>query len=209
MHSERPDREPARGVAAALDEVCQDLAPGERGAAAAALLGYLRILGRWSGRMNLVSTRDPGEVCERHLIPSLLLRRSLREVRHGSVVDLGSGSGFPGIPLAITTRSSRFTLIESRRRRASFLRAVIRELCLDNSTVVNERIENWSPAAPADVVLARAVGAPDRVADLVEHVLAPDGFLLVTLPPGAGSGGDPWAAGRRARHTLWQPFAEE
>ena len=194
--------------AAVLDEVCPDLTPAGREAAVASLLGYLRILGRWSGRMNLVSSTDRGAVCGRHLIPSLRLRPTLLEVRHGSVVDLGSGAGFPGIPLAITTPGSRFTLVESRRRRASFLRAVIRELSLSNAMVVNERVESWHPAAPADVVLARSVGAPGRVAGLVEHVLAPDGFLLVTLPPGPGPGGDPHYPGRPPRHTLWQPFAE-
>lgn len=150
--------------------------------------------------MNLVSSEDRHAIVDKHLIPSLLLRPSLLGVRHGSVLDLGSGAGFPGIPLAVTTRDSRFTLVESRRRRASFLRAVIRELALDNATVVNRRIEEWCPGRPADVALARSVAAPDRVAGLVEHVLARDGFLLVTLPPGARgrSGG---------RHTLWQPFS--
>ena len=187
----------------ALEEVCQDLTPGEREAATVDLLRYLRVLRRWNERMNLVSSKEPDAVCERHLIPSLRLRPSLLAVRHGSVLDLGSGAGFPGVPLAVTTPGARFTLVESRRRRASFLRAVVRELSLENSRVVNERIENWHPTAPADVALARSVARPSRVTDLVKHVLAPDGFLLVTLPPEEGG-----AVDRRPRLALWQPFAE-
>ena len=174
----------------------------------AALLGYLQILRRWSDKMNLVSSGDRDAVCERHLIPSLYLRPALLEVRHGSVLDLGSGAGFPAIPLAVTTPESRFALVESRRRRASFLRAVIRDLGLLNASVVNERIEHWRPETPVDVAIARSVASPDGVADLVEHALAPDGFLLVTLPPKAGPGKDPRSQGWRIRHTLWQPFTK-
>lgn len=192
----------------ALEEVCQDLTLVEREAAKADLLCYLQMLRRWGERTNLVSSRDRDAVCERHLIPSLLLRPSLLAVRHGSVLDLGSGAGFPGVPLAVTTQKSRFTLVESRRRRASFLRAVVRELSLENSRVVNARIENWHPVTPADVALARSLARPSRVTDLVKHALAPDGFLLVTLPPDAGSSEDGGADGRRPRHALWQPFAE-
>lgn len=198
---DRSHGEPSPGLARVVEEVCQDLAPGAREATVAALLGYLRVLSRWSDRMNLVSREDRHAIVDKHLIPSLLLRPSLLGVRHDSVLDLGSGAGFPGIPLAVATGDARFTLVESRRRRASFLRAVIRELSLDNARVVNRRIQEWRPARPADVVLARSVAAPDRVAGLVEHVLAPDGFLLVTLPPSAGHAG-----GRR--HTLWQPFSD-
>ena len=208
MHPEMTDRETDQGLAMVLEDVCPDLTPAGREAAMAALLGYLQILTRWNEKMNLVSTADRGTICARHLIPSLLLRPSLVGVRHGSVVDLGSGAGLPGIPLAVTTPESRFTLVESRRRRASFMRAVIRELSLDNARVVNQRIEDWRPTVPADVALARSVAAPDRVADLARHVLAPDGFLLVTLPPGGGSGEDRRPDGRRTRHTIWQPFVE-
>ena len=161
------------------------MAAGARQAATAALLGYLRILARWNERLNLVSEADRAAVWERHLVPSLRLRPSILGVRHESVVDLGSGAGFPGIPLAITLPASRFTLVESRRRRASFLRAAIRELSLDNAEVVNERIEEWRPESRADVVLARAVADPEKIATLVAHILAPDGYLLVTLPPPA------------------------
>ena len=185
------------------------MGPGALRAATAALMGYLRILGRWNARRNLVSEAGQGAVWERHLVPSLRLRPSILGVRHESVVDLGSGAGFPGIPLAITSPASRFTLVESRRRRASFLRAAIRELSLDNAEVVNERIEEWRPRFRADVVLARAVADPERVATLVAHVLASDGYLLVTLPPASGHGAE-WECDRRpssaSRHTLWQPF---
>lgn len=194
---------------AVLRELCPDMAPGDRQAAAAALLGYLRILGRWSAKLNLVSEADRGAVWERHVVPSLQLRVSILGVRNESVVDLGSGAGFPGIPLAITSPSSRFTLVESRRRRASFLRAVARELSLDNAEVVHGRIEEWRPRSRADVVLARAVADPEKIATLVTHVLAPDGFLLVTLPPASGPsvlqcGARP---SRCSRHTFWQPFS--
>ena len=202
-----PESGQACGLALLLKDLCLDMTNRERQAAASALLGYLRILWRWNAKLNLVSAVDRNAVCERHLIPSLRLRPSIRKVRHANVLDVGSGAGFPGIPLAITTPGSRFTLVESRRRRAVFLRAVIRELSLENTRVVNERIEDWRPGIRADVALARSVADPGRVADLVAHALAHDGFLLVTLPPAAGSEHSSDAQfPSRPRHTLWQPF---
>ena len=195
---------------AVLGKLCPDMPPGALEAATAGLMDYLRILGRWNEKLNLVSETDRGSVWERHVVPSLRLRQSILKVRHGSVIDLGAGAGFPGIPLAITSPASRFTLVESRRRRASFLRAVTRELSLENAEVVHDRVEDWRPGVRADVVLARAVADPEKIATLVAHVLAPDGYLLVTLPPASVH-----RAGRRcgqrpsscSRHTFWQPFA--
>ena len=197
------------GLNPVLEDLCQDLAPEDRQAAATALLGYVQILRRWDEKLNLVSSADRERVCQKHLVPSLLLRPSVRKVRHATVLDLGSGAGFPGIPLAITTPDSRFTLVESRRRRAAFLRAVIRELPVENARVVNRRIEDWRPTTRFDIALARSVADPAKVADLVAHVLAPDGFLLVTLPPPSASAPDSHSAGapQWPRHTLWQPFS--
>ena len=202
-----PESGQACGLALVLKDLCQDMTNRERQAAACALRGYVKILWRWNAKLNLVAAADRSAVCERHLIPSLRLRPSIRKVRHANVLDVGSGAGFPGIPLAITTPASRFTLVESRRRRAVFLRTVIRELSLENTRVVNERIEDWRPGIRADVALARSVADPGRVADLVAHVLAHDGFLLVTLPPAAGPEHRSDAEFPcRLRHTFWQPF---
>lgn len=96
------------------------------------------------------------------------------------VVDIGSGAGFPAIPLKIALPDSYFILVESRRKRAHFLKEVVRSVGLDRIEVVNERIENLNPVG-ADLVTARAVAPPEDLLSLVQKHLSPHGWILSTL----------------------------
>ena len=141
---------------------------------------YLYLLSRWSRRVGLVSRRDLSVVATKHLRQALTMVPVVASLPHRLVMDLGSGAGFPAIPLKIALPNAYFMLVESRRKRAHFLKEVIRSVGLDRIEVVNERIESLSPVG-ADLVTARAVASPDKLLDLVQRHLSPHGWILSTL----------------------------
>lgn len=137
---------------------------------------YVADLDRWNRRVNLVSCRTPGEFVERHLLDSLAAARFVREGAEGA--DLGSGAGLPGIPLAIVT-GARWTLVEPRERRASFLRSVARSLELDHVVVVGERAEELAKRGWRwDLVTARAVWKPERFLEIATRMLRAGGMAV-------------------------------
>jgi 16S rRNA (guanine527-N7)-methyltransferase len=143
---------------------------------AARLGAYLDLLERWNQVHNLTAVKDRGAMIERHVGESLALRPALRGQR---IADVGSGAGLPGIPLAIVEPERQFTLIESRAKRAAFLRHAKTELALGNVDVIEARVEDLRDAAPFDTVLARAVASLPDVARLAGHLLDARGIMLV------------------------------
>ena len=141
---------------------------------------YLHLLSQWSRRINLVSRRDWSVLATKHLKQALTMVPVVASIPRQLVMDLGSGAGLPAIPLKMALPDSHFVLVESRRKRAHFLREVVRSAELDRIEVVNDRIENLSPVG-ADLVTARAVAAPEKLLDLVHRHLAPHGWILSTL----------------------------
>ena len=139
------------------------------------LAAYLNLLARWNRVHNLTGIRDPEALIDRHLAESLALRPL---VSGDSVADIGSGAGLPGIPLAIALPHIRFTLIESRRKRVSFLRHVATALALANVAVEHARAEDVT-AGPFATVVARAVAAPADLIAIAEPLIAPGGRLVV------------------------------
>ena len=128
----------------------------------ARLVAHLDLLDEWSARMNLTAIRDRPSQLTKHLLDSLAVQPYLRGER---IADVGSGAGFPGIPLAIVEPHRQFTLIESTGKKCRFLEHVRDALELKNVTVVQSRAESYKPEMRFDTVLARAVGP---VADLVK-----------------------------------------
>ena len=141
---------------------------------------YLYILSRWSRRVGLVSRRDRSVLATKHLRQALTMVPVVASLPHRLIMDMGSGAGFPAIPLKIALPDARFMLVESRRKRAHFLKEVVRSVGLDRIEVVNERIERLSPVC-ADLVTARAVASPDKLLALVHRHLSPHGWILSTL----------------------------
>ena len=125
------------------------------------LVRHLDLLDEWGERMNLTAIRDRPSQVTKHLLDSLSVRPYLRGQR---VADVGSGAGFPGIPLAIVAPGMHFALIESTGKKCRFLEYVRDALGLANVEVVQSRAEAHQPALRYDTVIARAVGP---VADLV------------------------------------------
>jgi 16S rRNA (guanine527-N7)-methyltransferase len=129
----------------------------------------------WGARMNLTAIRDREQQLTRHVLDSLSVQPWLRGER---IADLGSGAGFPGIPLAVVDPGRHFALIESTGKKCDFLRKVVGELRLPNVEVVQARAEAWRPPARYATVVARAVGP---IAELVRrggHLVAGGGRLL-------------------------------
>ena len=149
-----------------------------------ALDRYLRILEQWSARMNLVATRSRDEIIDRHLIDSLALARWARTAR--VAVDLGSGAGFPGVPLAVIAPRVRFHLIEPRTKRSSFLRHVARTIGLRNVEVWEASAETWRIDEEVDLVVARAISV-DLLGAFARRVLASGGRLVAMRKSGAPS----------------------
>jgi len=115
---------------------------------------YARELTEWNKKTNLTAIRKPENIVIKHFVDSLMVLKyiSLR----GSVVDIGSGGGFPGIPLKIKIPSLNMTLIEASRKKANFLKNIIRRLHLKNITVFNGRVEHYKETNIFDFVVARA-----------------------------------------------------
>ena len=143
---------------------------------------YTRILVRWSGSMNLVSRRDLSTIATKHLRQALMMIPIVTDLRHKVIMDLGSGAGLPAIPMKIILSDSHFILVESRRKRANFLRDVVRTLGLSGIDIINDRVEHWAGwPGGVDIVTARAVASPSRLRDLVRDHLSPEGWILSPL----------------------------
>jgi len=134
---------------------------------------HYRMLMQWNQKMNLSAIRDPEEVVRRHFGESLFLAKSLPDAV-STLVDVGSGAGFPGVPVAVYQPNLHVTLIESIAKKATFLREATREL--RNVRVLNARVETLEEQF--DWVALRAVAPASLLPRLTE--LAPNLALLVT-----------------------------
>lgn len=151
----------------------------------ACLFSYVHLLYRWSASMNLVSPDDRPVLATKHLQIAVDLTVLARTLPHRTIIDIGSGAGLPGVPLAVLLPESQVYLVESRRRRCHFLKEVVRRLGLTGTTVVHDRVEAWSgPVGGADLVTARAVAPLPELFSLAAPHLACWGGLLATLPAG-------------------------
>jgi 16S rRNA (guanine527-N7)-methyltransferase len=147
------------------------LAPGQVDA-----LGVLAgELADWNTRVNLTAITDPAEVVDKHLLDSLAV---LPLLRGHSVADVGSGAGFPGLPLAIADPERRYTLIESTGKKVKFIRHAVDRLALPNVEVVQGRAESYRPARPFDCVIARALGPLAEFVRVAGHLAGRGGRLL-------------------------------
>jgi 16S rRNA (guanine527-N7)-methyltransferase len=143
------------------------------------LAAYAALLRKWNAVQNLVSRETIGELWPRHIADSLQLVKLLRESDR-AILDLGSGGGFPAIPLAIATRGSerRFTLVEPIAKKASFLRTVARELALP-VTIEAVRAEQIDSRETFDLITSRALAALPQLLALAARFLRPNGHMLL------------------------------
>ena len=144
------------------------------------LLAYLALLLRWNRAYNLTAIRDPQEMVAKHLLDALAMHASVDAIAAagGSLADLGTGAGLPGIPLAIVKPALQVALVEANGKKARFLREAVRTLPLPNARVVESRIEAFDAPAAFDAITARALAALPLILELGGHLLKPHGRLL-------------------------------
>lgn len=139
------------------------------------LLDYLELLQRWNRAYNLTAVREPEAMLGQHLFDSLAVRAYIRGAR---IVDVGTGAGLPGIPLALAIADSDWTLVDSRAKKLRFVDHAIRRLGLTNARTEQARIEALAGRARFDCVVARALAPLERLVELIDPLLAPGGRLV-------------------------------
>lgn len=138
---------------------------------------YVDLLLRWNAKLNLTAIRDSQEMITRHFGESLFAARQLFPNSDSceSVIDVGSGAGFPGLPLKLWSQNIDLTLVESNHRKATFMREVIRTLHLKSATVLTDRAESIS--LHADVVTLRAVERFEQILPIAFGLIKPGGKI--------------------------------
>ena len=117
-------------------------------------------LARWNRRVNLTAICEPERMTSHHLLDSLAVHPDLVGAR---IADVGTGAGFPGLPLAVVNPDRHFTLIDSNGKKIRFVEHAVRELALHNVTTLQRRAETLRPATPFDTIVARAVAPLPRL----------------------------------------------
>jgi 16S rRNA (guanine527-N7)-methyltransferase len=195
----KPDRiaellEPFLASSTPLSEPCHSEArgAGESAVLTAAQLRdistYIDILRRWNARINLTAIRDEGQIVTRHFGESLFAARHLfppcssvpSVVKGLDVADVGSGAGFPGIPIKLWASQISLTLIESNQKKATFLKEITRALTLTNVNIQTARAESLAGAS-FEVVTLRAVERFESILPVAAHLVAPGGRLVLLI----------------------------
>jgi 16S rRNA (guanine527-N7)-methyltransferase len=136
------------------------------------LLGFLALIQKWNQVYNLTAIRDGARMVSVHLLDCLAVAPHMAGPR---LLDVGSGAGFPGIPLAVAKPDIEVTLLDSSHKKAAFLRQAAAELQLDNVSVVCERVENLRPTVRFNCIVSRAYAELAEFVTSSSHLLAPDG----------------------------------
>jgi 16S rRNA (guanine527-N7)-methyltransferase len=179
-------------LGAALARGLDDMALPLDATKQAQLLQYLDLLAKWNRVYNLTAIRDKEQMVSNHLLDSLVLVAHISGPR---ILDVGSGAGLPGIPLAITRPQWDITLLDSNHKKTAFMRQSVAELALANVSVVSDRVESWQPAERFDCIVSRAFADLAEFVSLAKHLLKPGGYFAAMkglhpyeeidkLPPG-------------------------
>ena len=139
------------------------------------LLNYVALIQKWNKVYNLTAVRDPLKMVTQHLLDSLAV---LPHIVGRRIIDVGTGPGLPGIPLALANPVLEVTLLDSNHKKTSFLRQACLELGLINATVVCERVEAWRPEEKYDVVISRAFSDLTEFASLARHLCNDTGRMF-------------------------------
>ena len=144
------------------------------------LLNYIREFDKWNKAYNLSAIRDIRQMVARHLLDSLSVVPYFLTSKHSTekVIDVGTGGGLPGIPLAIMFPEKKFTLLDSAGKKTRFLFHVKTLLKLENVSVENRRVEEFQPAQKFNAVISRAFASLQDMTDGCAHLLENEGVFL-------------------------------
>ncbi|EQB2603312.1 16S rRNA (guanine(527)-N(7))-methyltransferase RsmG [Aeromonas salmonicida] len=139
------------------------------------LVQLVELLHKWNKAYNLTSVRDPDAMLVKHILDSLVVSPHLHGERF---IDVGTGPGLPGLPLAIINPDKQFVLLDSLGKRINFIRQVIQELGLTNVTPVKSRVEEYQPDVGFDCVLSRAFASLEDMLSWCHHLPSEQGSFL-------------------------------
>jgi len=145
---------------------------------------YLDLLLKWNEKFNLTAITDRSEIEEKHFFDSLELVKFF-DIKNKNLLDVGSGAGFPGIPLAIAEPTLKVTLLEASGKKCNFLREVIKDLKLANVEVLQERAEECDKREHFDIVTARAVKELNILLEISFHLVKVGGCFIAYKGPNA------------------------
>ncbi len=138
------------------------------------LLDYIALIDKWNRAYNLTAIREPEKMVSHHLLDSLAVAPHLHARR---LLDVGSGAGLPGIPLALANPGMHAILLDSNHKKAAFLNQAVIELKLKNVEVCAERVESWQSQNKFDVIISRAFSDMGEFVRITRHLLAPGGIF--------------------------------
>ncbi len=139
------------------------------------LLDYLSLLNKWNKAINLTAIRDPRQMVALQLLDSLAV---LPFIQQAPLLDIGSGGGLPGIPIAIAQPQRDVTLLDSIGKKTRFLTQAKLTLQLDNITVTQSRIEAWRPSLPPLSITCRALASLRQIISWTQHLLTPESEII-------------------------------
>lgn len=140
------------------------------------LIQFIKILHKWNKAYNLTSVREPQEMVTRHILDSLTLVPYLKGQR---IIDVGTGGGFPGIPLALAFPEQQFVLLDSNGKKIRFLIQAIADMKLNNVEAMQSRVEDYEPKQCFDTVVVRAFATIDDIIAKTSHLCCPNGQILM------------------------------
>jgi len=138
------------------------------------LLDYIVLIDKWNRVHNLTAIREPERMVSHHLLDSMAVAPHLHARR---LLDVGSGAGLPGIPLALANPDMHVTLLDSNHKKAAFLNQAVIELKLKNAEVCSERVESWKSKNGFDVIISRAFSDMGEFVRITRHLLVPGGMF--------------------------------
>ncbi|NDW21396.1 16S rRNA (guanine(527)-N(7))-methyltransferase RsmG [Alteromonas hispanica] len=139
------------------------------------LVEFVLLIDKWNKAYNLTSIRCPKQMMVKHILDSLAI---VPHLTGGNIIDVGTGPGLPGMPLAIAFPDKTFTLLDSLGKRVRFMTQCVHTLKLTNVTPVNSRVENHVGEKPYDIVLSRAFASLKDMLHWCEHLVDSDGQFL-------------------------------
>ena len=139
------------------------------------LLAFIKLIAKWNKAYNLTAVRNNEDMARLHILDSLAI---LPHIEGKRVIDIGTGAGLPGIPLAIFLPEVEFVLLDSNAKKTRFVQQVILELKLKNVSVIHSRAEDYQPELGFDIVTTRAFSSLPDMVTVTAHLLNPNGVIL-------------------------------
>lgn len=139
------------------------------------LIAFVQLIDKWNKAYNLTSVRDPQEMLVKHILDSIVVAPHLKGQHF---IDVGTGPGLPGIPLAIMLPQCQFVLLDSLGKRIRFIKQAAHELGLTNIVAVQSRVEEFVPSRPFDGVLSRAFASVKDMLHWCQHLVDSQGVFI-------------------------------